>query len=158
MVLRVLGMSSHSVIVGCLDSFQLMNCFMHVFTDLFNVVPVLNPLGNRDSAHKRQTRRKNSDSNGFLHHFPLLFITARENISLPSHGKQVHSANLPAGSNQDDSLSSGKNRVGLGAQFSAGGSRIPARNRSIRIRDVIDHPRILSLDGGVSMPVRGVSL
>jgi hypothetical protein len=50
---RSLGVSSHVVIVGRLDTFQFMDRFTHVLTNLFNVVPVMNPLGKSDSPNKR---------------------------------------------------------------------------------------------------------
>jgi len=67
---RSFGMSSHLVMVGRLDDFDLMDRFMDVHTHPLYVVPVMNSLGDRDSADKRQARGSNGDYDRFLHFSP----------------------------------------------------------------------------------------
>ncbi len=59
----ILGMSAHLVMVGRLHDFDLMDRFMDVHANLLYLVPVMNSLGDGDSADKRQARGSNSDYN-----------------------------------------------------------------------------------------------
>lgn len=58
-----LGMSSHLVMVSSLDNFNLVDRIMYLLAHVFNVVPIMHPLGDRNTANKRQTTRKNGNCN-----------------------------------------------------------------------------------------------
>src|SRR5580692_103256 len=67
---RLGAMSGHVVVVGCASVFHLVDGLLYVVMDFFQIVPVMNLVGNRDSGSKRQTGRKSGNSNCFLHRFP----------------------------------------------------------------------------------------
>ena len=64
------AMSGHVVVIGCAGIFHLVDRFLYVVMDFFQIVPIVNLIGNRDSSSKRQTGRKSRNSNCFLHRFP----------------------------------------------------------------------------------------
>jgi hypothetical protein len=59
----ILRMPSHLEMVGRLYDFDLMDRFVYVYAHPLDVMPVMNSLGDRDSADKRQARGSNSDYN-----------------------------------------------------------------------------------------------
>jgi Asp/Glu/hydantoin racemase len=61
MLFRLRAMPSHIVMVGCAGLVHLMDCLSHVFLDPLQIVPVMNPIGDRDPGSKRQAHRKNGN-------------------------------------------------------------------------------------------------
>jgi hypothetical protein len=47
------AMSGHIVVVGSAGTVHLFDCFIHVVVGRFEVVPIMNPVGNRDPGNKR---------------------------------------------------------------------------------------------------------
>ncbi len=69
MFFRSCAMPSHIVVVGFAGMIQLMDRFLHMFVDRFQIVPVAHPISDRDSSNERQTHGQNGNGNRLLHSF-----------------------------------------------------------------------------------------
>src|SRR5215469_4480884 len=68
------AVSCHVVVVRGASIFHFVDRFLDVVMALIQVVPVMHPLGNRDSCNESQARKKNGSSDCFLHSFPLHLV------------------------------------------------------------------------------------
>jgi hypothetical protein len=91
------AMPTHIVVVGCASSFHLLDRFLHMVLASFQVMPIMNPLGDGDPGNKRQARGKNGNCNLLLHVFSSQLcgvILGRTHILTelqpPVKVKQVH--------------------------------------------------------------------
>ena len=60
------AVSPHVVVVGGSGNFHLVNRFLHVVVARFQVMPVMNALGNGDAGNKRQARGENGNGDRLL--------------------------------------------------------------------------------------------
>jgi len=97
MLFRPHAMPTHIVVVGCAGNFHLVDRFLHMAVASFQVMPVMNPLGDGNPGNKRQARGKNGNGNLLLHVFSSQFcgvILGRTHILTelqpPVKVQQVH--------------------------------------------------------------------
>ena len=63
------AMPVHVIVIGSACPIHLVDGLGHVIVDRIQIVPVMHPLGNRQSGGKRQAYRKSTNDKRFLHRF-----------------------------------------------------------------------------------------